>query len=240
MIGFGTVLNVAGIAAGGALGLLGGKLLKPQCQETLMRAAGVCVMFIGMAGAMEKMLAVTGGQLTSGKSMMLVLSIALGAVVGELLDLERQFERFGEWLKVKTGNSREKSFVEGFVAASLTVSIGAMAIVGSIEDGMFGNYSILGTKAILDFVIVLVMTCSLGKGCAFSAIPVGCFQGAMTLLARLLKPLMTEAALWNLALVGSVMIFCVGLNLVWEKRIRVANLLPGILFAVLLSGFPLS
>ena len=114
-----------------------------------------------------------------------------------------------------------------------------MAIVGSIEDGIFGDYSILATKAILDFIIILVMTCSMGKGCAFSAIPVACFQGLLTILARLVKPLMTDAALSNLSLIGSILIFCVGLNLIFGKKIRVANLLPSILLAIIIAFLPL-
>lgn len=107
-----------------------------------------------------------------------------------------------------------------------------MAIVGAIQDGISGDWSILATKAILDFVIILVMTCSMGKGCLFSAIPVCLFEGLVTVLAVLIKPLMTAAALANLSLVGSILIFCVGLNLVWGKKVRVANLLPAIVFAV--------
>ena len=159
--------------------------------------------------------------------------------MGELCNLEDKFEQFGEWLKNKTGNAKEKNFVDAFVTASLTVSIGAMAIVGSIEDGIFGDYSILATKAILDFIIILVMTCSMGKGCAFSAIPVACFQGLLTVLARLVKPLMTDAALSNLSLIGSILIFCVGLNLIFGKKIRVANLLPSILLAIIIAFLPL-
>ena len=127
-----------------------------------------------------------------------------------------------------------------FVTASLTVCIGAMAIVGSIQDGIEGDYTTLATKAVLDFVIIMVMTCSLGKGCIFSALPVAALQGSITLLARLIKPLMTQAALTNLSLIGSVLIFCVGVNLVWDKRIRVANLLPAILFAVAAAFLPVS
>ena len=210
MIGFGTLINAAAIVLGGLGGLLFGRFLAERHQETLGRACGVCVLFIGGAGALAGML----------------------AVEGEALDLEDGFERFGEWLKQKTGNARDKQFVNGFVTASLTVSIGAMAVVGSIQDGIFGDWSVLATKAVLDFIIVLVMSCSLGKGCLFSAIPVAVFQGSMTALARLVKPLMTEAALDNLSLIGSLLIFCVGVNLVWGKRIRVANLLPAIVLAV--------
>ena len=238
MIGLGTIINVAGIVAGGLLGRLFGRFLTQRYQDTLNRACGVSVLFIGLGGALEGMLRINGSGLVSGRSMLIVMCMTLGALVGELLNLENRFERFGAWLKRKTGNAGEQRFVEGFVTASLTVSIGAMAVVGSIEDGLFGDYTILATKAVLDLIIVLVMTCSMGKGCAFSAIPVACFQGAMTLLARLLRPAMTEAALGNLSLVGSLLIFCVGLNLVWGKRVRVANLLPAILFAVAFAFAP--
>ena len=238
MIGLGTIINVAGIVAGGLLGRLFGRFLTQRYQETLNRACGVSVLFIGLGGALEGMLRVGEGGLTSGRSMLIVACMTLGALLGELANLEDRFERFGAWLKHKTGNAGEQRFVEGFVTASLTVSIGAMAVVGSIEDGLFGDYSILATKAVLDLIIVLVMTCSLGKGCAFSAIPVACFQGAMTLLSRLIRPVMTQAALGNLSLVGSILIFCVGFNLVWGKRVRVANLLPAILFAVAFAFMP--
>ena len=239
MIGTGTLLNTAAILLGGILGRLFGRFLTERYQDTLNKACGVCVLFLGIAGAMEGMLKIEGDGLASGSSMLIVSCLALGALLGELLNLEDKFERFGAWLKVKSGNQGEKSFVEGFVTASLTVSIGAMAIVGSIQDGIFGDYSILATKAVLDLIIILVMTCAMGKGCVFSAIPVFCLQGGMTLLARLIKPLMTDAALANLSLIGSILIFCVGLNLVWGRKIRVANLLPAIVFAVIFAFIPI-
>lgn len=239
MFGLGTIINVAGIIAGGLFGKLFGRFLSEHYQDSLSKACGISVLFIGIAGALEGMLTVDGTTVTSGNTMLIVLSLAIGTFFGELLNLEDKMERFGEWLKIKTGNSKEKKFVEGFVTASLTVCIGAMAIVGSIQDGIFGDYSILATKAVLDFIIILVMTCSLGKGCAFSAIPVAIFQGSITFLAQFIKPLMTNAALANLSLVGSVLIFCVGVNLVWGKKIRVANLLPAIVVAVIMAFLPI-
>ncbi|MBP3411194.1 MAG: DUF554 domain-containing protein [Clostridia bacterium] len=238
MIGLGTIINVVAIIIGGLLGMFCGRLLKPRLQDTLNKACGVCVLFIGIAGALEGMLSVKDGRIVSGGSMLVIGCLAIGALLGELLDLEDKFERFGEWLKVKTGNAGEKTFVDGFVTASLTVCIGAMAIVGSIEDGIFGDYSILATKAVLDLIIILVMTCAMGKGCAFSAIPVGVLQGSVTLLSRLIRPLMTDAAMANLSTVGSILIFCVGLNLVWGKKVRVANLLPAIVIAVIAAFLP--
>ena len=239
MIGLGTIINSAAIIVGGVFGLLFGKLLKERVQDTLQKANGVCVLCIGIAGAMEGMLRLSGSTLSSGRSMLIVASLALGALVGELMNIEHWVERFGEWLKIKTGNAKDKDFVNGFVTASLTVCIGAMAVVGSIKDGIEGDISILTTKAILDLIIVMVMTCSLGKGCIFSAIPVAVFQGTITALARLIKPLMTEAASANLSLIGSVLIFCVGVNLVWGKKIKVANLLPSLVFAVAISFIPI-
>ena len=193
-----------------------------------------------MAGAMQGMLHIDGGRILSGKSMLVVLCLALGTVVGEMIGIEKGFERFGEWLKVRSGNSGDKQFVNAFVTASLTVCIGAMAVVGAIQDGISGDYSTLAVKAVLDFIIIAVMTSSLGKGAIFSAIPVLIFEGIITLLARLVSPVMTETAVAYLSLIGSVLIFCVGVNLVWEKKVRVANMLPALLFAVLAAYLPWS
>ena len=232
MIGLGTIINMAAIIAGGIVGLIGGRWLSERCQETLIRSMGVCVMVVGLAGALEQMLSVEGGRLTSGGTMMLVISMALGGLVGEILDLDRRMEGFGRWLREKSGNGKDNQFLDAFITATMTVCIGAMAVVGAVEDGIHGNYTILAAKALMDFVIILVMASSMGKGCIFSAIPVGIFQGSVTLLARLVEPLLTAAALSNLSLVGSVLIFCVGINLIWKNTIRVATLLPAILVAV--------
>lgn len=240
MIGLGTIINVVAIVAGGLTGHFTGKLFREEQQESLTKACGISVLFIAISGAMQGMLEIDGGRLVSGKSMLVVLCLAIGTVFGELLGIENGFERFGEWLKEKTGNSGDKQFVNAFVTASLTVCIGAMAIVGAIQDGIMGDYSTLAVKSVLDFIIIAVMTSSLGKGSAFSAIPILIFEGSITLLARLIAPFMTDLAVAYLSLVGSVLIFCVGVNLVWGKKIRVANMLPAVLLAVLAAYLPWS
>ena len=232
MYGLGTIINTGAIVAGGLAGILFGRFLKENVQDTLSKCCGVSTLMIGIAGALEKMLTLENGAISSGGSMLLVLCLTVGGVIGEFLNLEGAFEAFGRWLKEKTGNAKDKGFVNAFVTASLTVCIGAMAIVGSIQDGLTGDYSVLATKAVLDFIIIMVMSCSLGPGAAFSAIPVAILQGSVTALAGLVRPVMTEVALNNLSLVGSVLIFCVGINLLWGKKIRVANLLPAIVLAV--------
>lgn len=232
MVGLGTIINTLAILVGGIFGMAFGRFFKENTQDTLCKTCGVCTLFLGVSGALEGMLTVEGTGVVSGNAMLIIGCMALGSLVGELIDLEGAFERFGEWLKIKTGNARDKGFVDAFVTASLTVCIGAMAIVGSIQDGIMGDYSILAAKAVLDLIIIMVMTCSMGKGCIFSAIPVAIFQGSITALAGLIRPLMTEAALGNLSMIGSILIFCVGVNLVWGKKLRVANMLPAVVFAV--------
>ena len=239
MAGLGTIINSAAIVAGGLIGLGGGRFMNDRLQQTLQHACGISVILIGIAGAMEKMLSISEGELVSGQSMLLTITLVLGAVVGELIDIDRRFESFGEWLRRKTRSTGDGAFVDGFVTASLTVSIGAMAIVGALNDGISGDWSVLAAKSVLDFVIVLVMTCSMGKGCIFSAIPVFVFEGLITLLAVFIKPFMTELALSYISLVGSALIFCVGVNLIWGKKIRVANLLPAIVFAAAAAFLPI-
>ena len=233
MIGLGTIINVAGVLAGGLFGMLFGKRFSQRYQDILMCAIGLCVVFLGVAGTMEKMLVMTDGHLVSNGTMMLIASLGIGSLIGEWINLEQRMEDFGVWLKEKTKSQGDRDFVDAFVSTSLTICIGAMAVVGSLQDALQGDYSTLTTKAILDGIIVMIMTTSMGKGCIFSAIPVALFQGTITLLARFIQPLMTQQALSNLAMTGSVLIFCIGVNMVWGKRIKVANLLPAIVIAVI-------
>lgn len=233
MRGMGTVINVAAVVLGGLIGLLFGKRLKVQFQETLIGAIGVCVLFIGIAGAMEEMLTVQGATLQSGGTMVLIGSMALGSIIGELLDLEGLLERFGGWLKIKARSEGDAGFVEGFVTASLTICIGAMAVVGAIQDSLQGDCSILVAKAVLDMIIIMIMAASKGRGCIFAAIPVAVLQGSITVLAFFLEPVFTELALSYLSMVGSVLIFCVGINLLWKQKLKVANMLPALVIAVI-------
>ena len=236
MPGLGTIINAAAIIAGGVLGMLLKNALPQRIQDTLLKAMGVCVLFIGLSGTLEQMLAVQDGALTATGTMMMILSFILGSVLGSALDLEGRIERFGVWLRKKAGGEGDSRFLSAFLNASLTVCIGAMAVVGAIQDGLFGDHSLLVTKAILDFIIVMVMAASMGRGCAFSAIPVALFQGTITLFARFLQPVMTAQATANLSLTGSILVFCVGVNLIWDQqRLKVANMLPTLIFAVALA-----
>lgn len=236
----GTLINVAGIIGGGLVGLLAGKLINERFQKTVSLAMGLSIIALAIAGIVAEMLRNTETGFTTAGTYIIIFSLVIGGVVGELIDIDSQMERLGTWLKLKTGNARDIEFVDGFVTASLTVCIGAMAVLGAIMDGVSGDYTLLITKAILDFVIIMVMTASMGKGCIFAAIPVGLWQGAITLLAKFLAPIMNDVALSNLSLVGNILIFCVGINIIIEGRgrIKVANLMPAIIFAVVAAYIP--
>ncbi|MBO5909583.1 MAG: DUF554 domain-containing protein [Clostridia bacterium] len=240
MYGLGTIINVGAIIVGGLLGILFGRFIGERHREALCKACGLAVIFIGVGGALKGMLSVVDGKIVYGGDFLIIGCLALGALIGELVNIEGGFERFGEWLKRKTKSTGDNNFIEGFVSASFTVCIGAMAIVGSINDGLYGDYTVLVTKSILDFIIIMVMAASLGKGTIFSALPVALLQGGVTALSVLIKPIMTDTALLYLSVVGNILIFCVGINLVFGKKIKVANLLPAIILAVGCAFIPIN
>lgn len=229
MIGLGTIVNTLAIIVGGFIGLIIKDGLKPRFQETLMSALGLATIFIGAGGAMNGMLKVNGQQLETQGTMLLIFSLVIGALIGEFLNIEDKLEKLGEWLKSKVKAKGNDPFVEGFVTASLVVCVGAMAIVGALQDGLLADSSILYAKAILDFTIVMVFAATLGIGAVFSALPVGVYQGTITIFATFLKPLLTNTVITNLSFIGSVLIFAVGVNLCFDKKIKVGNLLPAML-----------
>ena len=220
--GLGTLVNVLCILLGGLVGYLAGNRLREPVRETLMALMGVGVMVLGLAGALAEMLTMQDGKLVSGGTIMLIVSLGAGGVIGEALRLEDQVLRFGTWLKVKSRSSGDSTFVEGFVTASCTVCIGAMAVIGSIQDGIWGDWSVLAAKGVIDAILVCVM---------------GLLQGGLTAVAFLAGDFLPQRSLAHLSLVGSVLIFCVGLNLIREKQIRVANALPAVLIAILWGFF---
>ena len=236
MPGLGTIINVCCIVAGGLVGLVGKRFISQRLQDALLKACGLSVIFLGLGGALEKMLTVATAAdgtvvLSSGGTMMILVSLAAGSAIGEAIDLDARFEALGSWLREKTGSSGDAAFVDGFVTASLTVCIGAMAIVGSIQDGISGDYTTLALKGAIDAVCICAMAASMGKGVIFSALPVGVWQGLVTAASTLLQPVMTQAALDNLGLVGSILIFCVGVNLIWPRTFKPANMLPAVFIA---------
>ena len=236
MRGLGTIANVVAIVLGCLLGILFKKGLKDRFRENMMQACGLSVMFIGMAGALEMIFTVNGNGLQAGSTMLVVMSLVLGGLLGELINIEKRLDSIGEKLKSLVRAKGDNRFVEGFVTASLVVCVGAMAICGPLEEGLTGNSQTLFVKAILDMVIVAVFASVYGIGAGFSALSVGVFQGLITLFAVWIAPFMSDGLITNLSGVGSVLIFAVGLNLLFPKKIRVGNLLPALLIPVAYEG----
>ena len=231
MIGLGTLANAAAIIVGSLLGLLIKNGISDRYEKMVFTSVGVAVMFIGIVGVVQN----------AGNSMMLVLSLIIGGLIGEALRLEEWMEGLGEKLKkrvIKEGDTESApKFVEGFVSASILFVVGAMAIIGSINDGMNHDPSILYTKSILDGITSVILASSMGIGVAFSALPILIYQGLITILASLVAPLFTETLLANISYVGNAVIFCIGLNFLFPKKIKTANLFPALFMPILLRFF---
>lgn len=233
MIGLGTIVNVAAVVAAGFIGVLVKGGIKKRFQTTIMGVLGISTMFIGASGTLQEMFTVENGSISTQGTMLLVMSLIIGAVIGELLNIEARLEKVGEWLKEKVKAKNDNRFVDAFVNSTLVICIGAMAIVGSLQDGLTGDHSTLFVKAALDFPIILIFASTLGIGAVFSAIPLGLYQGAITLFAGLISPYLSDTLISNLTLVGSAMIFAIGVNLAFGKKFKVGNFLPGLLVPVI-------
>ena len=217
----GALINAIAILVGGSVGLLLKGGIKENFSKSLMKVIGLCIMIIGISGAIY------------GDMMLLVVSLAAGTVAGEFLDIDGRLNRFGMWAQTKfQGNNKNSTFAEGFVGASLLFCVGAMAIVGSINSGMQGDLSIILTKSILDAIASMILASSLGIGVLFSAAAVFLYQGTIELFAGLLQHVFTPGLIVQISAAGGVMILALGVNMVIENvKIRVANSLPGLVFA---------
>lgn len=233
MRGLGTIVNTLAVILGGAFGLWFRRGINERLQESLQKACGLATIFIGIAGAMAEMLTYAEGKFSTQGTLLLVFALIIGALIGEWIDIERRLDSLGETLKQLARRGNDNQFVDGFVSATLVICIGAMAVVGSLQDGITGDHATLFVKALLDFVIVMVFASSLGLGALFSAIPLAVYQGLITLFAALIAPYMTDAMISGLSFVGSVLICGVGINLTFGKTIKVANLLPALLIPVI-------
>lgn len=233
MIGLGTIINTVAVLVGGLLGLLLKNGIAKKFESILMQSLGLATIFIGAAGVLKYMLVLENGSFTTRGTMLLIFSLVIGCMIGQWLDIESKMETIGIKLKAAARVKNDNRFVEGFVTTSLIICVGAMAIVGAMEDGLSGDYSMLVTKALLDFALVAILASTYGIGVVFSAIPIFVYQGSITLIAALFGAVISDALIEALSFVGSSLIFCVGVNLVREKTFRVANMLPALLVPIL-------
>lgn len=241
----GTLANTAAVLVGSLIGMGLKRGVSPAMERTLTQAIGLCVVFIGGSSTLGVMLTIaeSGTKLQVEGTMLLIVSMVVGTVAGQLVDIEGALNRLGDWLHKKVGRARQEGcdtagsrFTEGFVTSSLIICVGAMAVVGGLYDGM-GQPETLFAKAALDFVIVLMLASTLGAGVAFSALPILVYQGLLATVGLLVGNVMTDAMTSGLSLVGNVLVCAVGLNLLLQTfpgnlRISVGNMLPALLVPV--------
>lgn len=239
MAGLGTIINVASILIGTTVGILIKGGLSKRFEDTVTSAIGLCTIFIGISGAVSGMLKVAGTGLETQDTMVMIISLIVGALIGEWIDVEKRLETVGEWCKSKipSHGGSGSTFVEAFVTSSLIFCVGAMAIVGSLEDGLNHNYSILLAKAVMDGVMSIIFAASLGIGVYFSALPIAVYQGTITLLAGFIRPYLSDVVIGRMSFVGSILIFALGINLLFGKKMKIGNLLPAMFIPLVLQFF---
>ena len=230
MIGLGTLGNIVLILIGSTLGFLLKGRLKECYQDTIMKGLGLAVMFIGISGALEGLLVIEDGEIISTNVMLMIVSLSVGGLIGEFIDIEARLDNVGEWLKrkLKVNQDKNKGFVEGFVNSSLLFCVGAMAIIGSLRDGLNGDPSMLIAKGVIDGVVAIFFASTLGIGVFFSVIPVGIYQVIITIAAGFIEQFLSGRLILNLSFVGSILIFAIGINMIFGKKIKTGNLLPAI------------
>lgn len=229
----GTIVNVATIAIGGIIGMLLKKSIKSEIMDGVMKAQGIAVLVIGMNGVITNMITVgEGGKLTDNGGLILLISLAVGALIGELLRIDDRINSAGLWVEKKV---KTDGFAKGFVSASIIVCVGSMAVIGSINDGLYGDSSVLFVKSALDFITAMVLGSTMGIGVVFSAVPLFVYQGAITLFASFIKPLIEEYPdmMTQFSMVGYAIIMCIGINFIAGPKIKTANLLPAMIIPVL-------
>lgn len=235
-VGLGSLINVVTITVAALLGTVLGSRIRASMQETLLYVCGLVVIVFSLAGTLAATFTVTpdgsgGYELHTSGTLMMLISLALGTIIGELLGIEAAIERGARWLQARSRSEGDTGFVSAFMTATCTVSIGAMAVVGAVQDGL-GNPSVLLAKSVIDAVTVCVMAASLGRGTIFAGLSAGVFLLPFLLATVVAGDFLPAAALHNLDIVGNVVIIGVGLNLVRDRKLRVANLLPALVIAM--------
>ncbi|MBQ7091685.1 MAG: DUF554 domain-containing protein [Clostridia bacterium] len=217
----GTIVNTLAVAAGGAIGLLLKKGIPQKITDAVMQGLALCVIFMGVSGALE-----------GSKTLAMIVAMALGAVVGTLLDLDGRLNKLGDTIEAKMGPGGQGRIATGFVTASLLYCVGALAIVGSLQSGLTGDHSMLYTKSMLDFISSIVLCASLGVGVILSAATLFLYQGVITLLAQALAPILTDAVIAEMTCVGSLLIIGMGLNMLGVTKIKIMNYVPAIFIVI--------
>lgn len=219
----GTLINVLSILLGGIIGLIFNKGIPENIERIIFQSLGLFTLFLGLSMALE----------SSGMYLLLVVSLVLGSVIGELLKLESKTENIGQIIKGKLKNSNPK-FTEGLVTASMLFSIGSMAIIGPMNEVLKDDLNLLFTKSLLDGIASIILVSAFGRGVFFSIIPVFIIQAGVGVLAYLFGPVLSESLIQELSALGGLLILAIGLSLLDIKKIKIINMLPALVILILL------
>lgn len=219
----GTIVNSLAIIIGSLIGVGLNRGIKDDYKDTIMNGIGLTVVIIGIMGGIG-----------SGNIILVISSIVLGSIIGEMIGIEKRLDNLGEKLQNRFG-AKDSNFSKGFVTASLVYCVGAMAIVGSLESGIQGDHSTLFAKSVLDGISSVIFSSTLGIGVAFSAIPVFIYQGVMTIASSLIKDLFTPEVINEMSAIGGILIMAIGINILDIKKLKVGNMLPAIIIPIFYS-----
>ena len=224
----GTTVNAIAVIIGSSIGLLLKKGIPQRFSDSIMKAVALCVIYIGIDGCLK-----------GENTLIAIISMAAGALIGELLKLDDGLNGLGKKLEKKfsKNNEEESSIAKGFVTASLLFCVGAMAIVGSLESGISGNHEILFSKSLLDFISSIIFSASMGIGVMFSAVAVFVYQGIITVLAQFVGPYLSDAVIAEMTCTGSILIIALGLNMLGVTKLKVMNYIPAVFLPILLCLF---
>jgi uncharacterized membrane protein YqgA involved in biofilm formation len=219
----GTWVNFFAIIIGSIIGLVLHRGISEKISVTLMKGLGLCIVLLGISGAVGVK-----------DPLILIVSMAIGALLGEWIDIEARLEAFGRLIESKFAKKSDGTFAQGFVMASLMFGVGAMAIVGALKNGLYNDPSILYTKSLLDFISSIIFASTFGIGVMFSAFVILIYQGGITLLSVFVQPWLSDVMIADMGIVGSVVIIGLGLRMLKISDIKVANLIPAIFMPILL------
>lgn len=234
---FGTLVNVIAVIVGGTIGILLKKGIRSEIMESVMKAEGIAVLIIGMNGVLTNMLSVgENGKITENGGLLLLISLALGTFFGEIIKLDDRIDGIGKTIESKV---KSDGFSKGFVSAFVIFCVGSMSIIGSVNDGLSGDSSVLFVKSTLDFITAAVLASTMGIGVVFACVPLFVYQGGISLFASQIKPLIESCPemLTQFSMVGYAIIMCIGFNFIAGTKIKTANLLPAMLVPVLYNLF---
>lgn len=228
MPGIGTIVNTVLVIIGSLVGLLLKKAIPERLKTSMVQALALATMTIGLTGVINaSSTVIEGGKLSGNYTILMVLSMAVGTFIGELINIDKKLDNMGRFFQRKfAAENGGSSFAQGFVTASLVFCVGSMSILGSLNDGILHDPTILITKSLLDMIMSVVFASTLGIGVMFSIITIIVYQGLITLCASFLSPFLTETVIAQMSFVGSILIMGIGFNFLYEPKLKLANMLP--------------